>query len=579
MEDSAAHVLDSVLRCLNWDEDFAGFFRLKCGLFRAFSISLEEFDCGLTAVHLEFLELLEATLKKHITPMMHDPLMDDIMLSSAIGRLLDGSCSTRGEGGGRDKPVQRAAAESIIRQLDSYMDFECFGNMMRDKCLELYPTPVPGGGEPAAAAAAAAAAGAAAAAAAAAAAPSSFAAPATTTESSFAEKRATEGTESTYIAAAKPPAPTRITAVRVLWDIENVGVRREVGALQTVSRLFAFLERRGLYGPAVDCRVTAFFRPTDAHGNPTNISQQVIDDLDRAAVELVWVSSKREDADRKLTTRVSQEMAVLTPADTAFVVISSDQDFRTQYQMMNNAGFRVLVLHNATTPKWTEALTLYASEAYLFDKDVLQHQGRSRSNSVEGGGGGGTDDGHSYRPAAPGQPDTGPSPRKAKYSGGSGGGGGGRGGSGGRPLERFVVSPADLALLPSGVVWCAAVCIQWRGTFGFLKTDVGQTFISTSDGGASASASADNVTATATPAAGGKSVKMFIHKTTLKGRPRAELMQGEKLLVQVDMEDSKGPKATAAFFFAQTSQPVSYAAAAVAAAATTVPLPKVLPKI
>jgi len=258
---------------------------------------------------------------------------------------------------------------------------------------------------------------------------------------------------------------------------------------------------------------------------------------------------------------VSQEMAVLTPADTAFVVISSDQDFRTQYQMMNNAGFRVLVLHNATTPKWTEALTLYASEAHLFDKDVLQHQGRSRSNSDEGGGDGGTDGGRSYRPAAPDQPDTGPSPRKARHSGG--------GGDGGRPLERFVLSPADLAALPSGVVWCAAVCIHWRGTFGFLKTDVRQTFISASDG-----AVAHGVTATATPAAGGKPVKVFIHKTTLKGLPRAELVQGETLLVEVDMDDSKGPKATAAFFFAQTSQPVSYAAAAAAAL-----MPTVLPKI
>lgn len=40
------------------------------------------------------------------------------------------------------------------------------------------------------------------------------------------------------------------------------------------------------------------------------MSKQTINELDKAAVELVWVSSKREDADRKLGMRISQEMQV-----------------------------------------------------------------------------------------------------------------------------------------------------------------------------------------------------------------------------------------------------------------------------
>jgi hypothetical protein len=40
------------------------------------------------------------------------------------------------------------------------------------------------------------------------------------------------------------------------------------------------------------------------------VSARDIGDLDKAAVELVWVSGKREDADRKLGHRVHQEMQV-----------------------------------------------------------------------------------------------------------------------------------------------------------------------------------------------------------------------------------------------------------------------------
>lgn len=52
-------------------------------------------------------------------------------------------------------------------------------------------------------------------------------------------------------------------------------------------------------------RITAFFNPTGGA-----VSKHVAHDLDKAAVELVWVSSKREDADRKLGMRINQEMQV-----------------------------------------------------------------------------------------------------------------------------------------------------------------------------------------------------------------------------------------------------------------------------
>ena len=47
------------------------------------------------------------------------------------------------------------------------------------------------------------------------------------------------------------------------------------------------------------------------------MSKAVVKELDQAAVEMVWVSDKREDADRKLGVRIMQEMQV----DTIYCII------------------------------------------------------------------------------------------------------------------------------------------------------------------------------------------------------------------------------------------------------------------
>jgi hypothetical protein len=81
----------------------------------------------------------------------------------------------------------------------------------------------------------------------------------------------------------------------------------------------------------------------------------------------IWVSSKREDADRKLGLRINQEMMVLPHAETTFVIISSDQDFRHYYQLLNSAGYEVVVVHNAgpgPCAKWVQVLEMHAHKAY-----------------------------------------------------------------------------------------------------------------------------------------------------------------------------------------------------------------------
>ena len=84
------------------------------------------------------------------------------------------------------------------------------------------------------------------------------------------------------------------------------------------------------------------------------------------------VGHKREDADRKLTNRMLQEMRVLGEinpgpvnesenttikhknANAAFVIISSDQDYRHMFELARSQGFLVYCLHQASNPRWQQ---------------------------------------------------------------------------------------------------------------------------------------------------------------------------------------------------------------------------------
>lgn len=147
--------------------------------------------------------------------------------------------------------------------------------------------------------------------------------------------------------------------VRVLWDIENVSVPKSLGGLKTVANLREFLKSRGLLGAGIDNRITAFFNPSQR-----SVSQKTVNELDKAGIELIWVSTKREDADRKLGMRISQEMQVLIPSMSVFVIISSDQDFRSQMQLLQSSGFRVVVIHQCKTEDWKAAMEMYCSDAF-----------------------------------------------------------------------------------------------------------------------------------------------------------------------------------------------------------------------
>jgi hypothetical protein len=68
----------------------------------------------------------------------------------------------------------------------------------------------------------------------------------------------------------------------------------------------------------------------------------------------VWCSRKREDADRKLSRRFLQYLDELPPARTALVVLSSDQDIRSELRAARSRGFDVHVVHAAATERWRQ---------------------------------------------------------------------------------------------------------------------------------------------------------------------------------------------------------------------------------
>ena len=167
-------------------------------------------------------------------------------------------------------------------------------------------------------------------------------------------------------AAPRAPSPAAIAHTRVLWDIENVGCPRgeSLDGLGVVTRLTEWLRAREppLWGTGIDGCVTVFF----CRGKST-VSAELERQLDKAAVEQVLVSDKREDADRKIVARLERDADNLLARDggggCAFVFITSDQDFRHQFQTGSRKGARVVVLHRAPSGSAHErALALHADE-------------------------------------------------------------------------------------------------------------------------------------------------------------------------------------------------------------------------
>jgi cold shock CspA family protein len=375
--------------------------------------------------------------------------------------------------------------------LSAYRDFMSFGAMMQHTCEELYPTRPP-------------------------------------------EVRAH---------AVKP-----LQMCRVLWDLENVHVDPAHGGIQTVLALNEYLKSCHLLGPGIDTRITAFFNPFNR-----SISKKVIEELNKASVELVCASAKREDADRKLGMRINQEMQILIPEFTTFVIISSDQDFRQHIQLLSNAGYRTIVVHEARHESWRSALEMHASSSVEWST-VLK-----------------------YLPTHPVEEGESPEARIAqKVSAGA------KKAKGDIDSGREPDAPPagageklrDASLEAAAVGWRVAVCQRWSSAFGFLLVDVTHPEVDGSFALDSAAQAGDPRYRINRPknrrgkglSAGGNSgdapqevpgvgnptqppdistiQRVYVHHSALSHKPAGQRMlsAGEYVLAQVVLEE-KGPRA------------------------------------
>eukprot|EP01032_Pedospumella_encystans_P008315 gene8315-9887_t len=328
------------------------------------------------------------------------------------------------------------------------------------------------------------------------------------------------------------PIPEKLTSniriCRVLWDLENVQVSAALGGIKTVMQLQDFLKKQDLMGPGVDTRITAFFNPFNRH-----ISKKVIEELNKASVELVCASSKREDADRKLGIRINQEMQLLNPALTTFVIISSDQDFRQHMQLMSNAGYKVVIVHDAKHESWRNTLEMHASLSFEWGQAVQV----PASSDING-------------EAVP-QPNESPEtntkvPIHTKPQSKSDD-------ATATPVlnnpNRGGRDPAKEAL---AVGWRVAVCQRWSSAFGFLLVDISHPAVTDSFVLPSSqdlqqphiciSKKIPNETGYAVNES---VVRVYVHSSALTHKSAAGpmLRAGEYVLAFVDF-DTKGPKAT-----------------------------------
>jgi cold shock CspA family protein len=344
---------------------------------------------------------------------------------------------------------------------------------------------------------------------------------------------------------ARTPAVKSLRMCRVLWDLENINVDPSHGGIHTVRALNDYLKSCDLLGPGIDTRITAFFNPFNR-----SISKKVIEELNKASVELVCASAKREDADRKLGMRINQEMQILIPELTTFVIISSDQDFRQHIQLLSNAGYRTIVVHEARHESWRSALEMHASSSVEWST-VLKHL-PAQLNDQE-----------------PFVPEKIAEKVVAEE---------GNGKPGVNNVREPSVPPAgkgeherDAALEAAAVGWRVAVCQRWSSAFGFLLVDVAHPEVDSSFTLASAEQANDpryridrrknrrgkDTTGTgkggdamqdhrSLPGAADSSttVRVYVHHSAISHKPAGQRMlsAGEYVLAQVVLDD-KGPRA------------------------------------
>ena len=352
---------------------FGQFIQSNCPRFENFRKSKKEvrrdgkgYDLQMFMVHQEYKTILENRLVEFLTSIN----ITQESFVAASKSALEGSRSSH-ETSDKDASTEgsneyQQSVNQLLIMVNKYHDFESFAYMMEEEFCRIYNKPIP-------------------------------ATPGENNNNNHTlsnetldhmnnpDKEEAHSFSQAILASYNKLDTKYIKNVRVLWDIENIPVSKYIGGLRTISILNDFMSAMNLLGKGIDNRITAFF-------NPQKMSDKVLKDLDNAAVELVWVSVKREDADRKLVHRITQEMSVLNSEETVIILITSDKDFRQQLQLLKNNGFQTIVIHRAQHADWVQSLEMYTAAGFFWDevmgldklKELRKEKERSGSLNSEG---------------------------------------------------------------------------------------------------------------------------------------------------------------------------------------------------
>jgi len=246
--------------------------------------------------------------------------------------------------------------------------------------------------------------------------------------------------------------------------------------------------------------------------------------------------------------RINQDMLLLQPSLTTFVIISSDQDFRHHIQLLANNGFEVIVIHDATSSSWKTALEMHATRSYVWSSFMVPSVDKCQNDDD-------TDDYHAddgdakqSRESVVTHSTVGPIDvsRNQQPS------------SSNSDHEKKVSSTAHTVVYPEqrdsykeqlSVGWRVATCMRWHSAYGFLLVDtshpaVHEHFTIAAESTASGMVVPADLQVDKQRNKSSSTVKVYVHRSALTSKPSSQKMlnNGEYVLALIKIDD-KGPKA------------------------------------
>lgn len=165
-----------------------------------------------------------------------------------------------------------------------------------------------------------------------------------------------------------------VKEVRLFWDIQNIGGEVMEGESSRMIRtLVTFLKDNYMLSGNVDMWAVA---PLHYYAD----RQTMVRDLNDFGITVVHCSDKAEAADHLIKSRIEKDLTAMQksgtpPAETAFILITSDKDFTDVLRKLYFNGHKTVVVHNVEMKgtkksEHFEKLTLFSTECFAFSDIV-----------------------------------------------------------------------------------------------------------------------------------------------------------------------------------------------------------------